>query len=157
LAPSLAAGSGGGGEESRSAAPGASVFGGGSGAPGRSGLDRAGAPSTRSDPPRVTFGNGRTPGIQKRDAEPRWRTPAVEPAPAAPAPPPVAHAPAPRPAVVAPVPTAPVLTQQLGVAPPADWSDPMWGLAGLLLIPAAGAALGYRQARAAHAAERLRA
>jgi len=32
----------------------------------------------------------------------------------------------------------------------------MWGLAGLLLIPAAGAALGYRQARAAHAAERLR-
>lgn len=157
LAPSLAAGSGGGSAESRSAAPGESVLGGfGAGAPGRSGSDRAGAPGARFDPPRVTIGNGRTPGIQKRDSEPRWRTPAVEPAPAAPPPAPAAPAPAPPPAVVAPAPTAPVLTQQLGVAQPADWSDPLWGLAGLLLIPAAGAVLGYRQARAAHAAERLR-
>jgi hypothetical protein len=153
LAPSLGAGSG--GAAARSAAPDASVSG-GAGAPGRSGTDHGGAPSARFDPPRVTIGNGRTPGIQKRDSEPRWRTPAVEPAPAAPAPPPAAPLPAPPPTVVAPAPTAPVLTQQLSVAPPADWSDPLWGLAGLLLIPAAGAVLGYRQARAAHAVERLR-
>jgi hypothetical protein len=54
------------------------------------------------------------------------------------------------------IPAAPVLTQQTGDSRPADWSDPLWGLAGLLLIPAAGAMLGYRQARAAHAVERLR-
>lgn len=159
LAPSPAAGSGsGGGAESRSAAPGASVVGGfgAAGAPGGSGSDRAGVPSARFEPPRVTIGNGRTPAVQRRDSEPRWRTPVFEPAPAAPPPPPAAPAPAPPPAVVAPAPSAPVLTQQLGVTEPTDWSDPLWGLAGLLLIPAAGAVLGYRQARAAHAAERLR-
>ena len=158
LAPSLAAGSGDGGAAARSAAPGDSVLGGfgAAGTPGRSGMDRGGAPSARFDPPRVTIGNGRTPGVQKRESEPHWRTPAFEPAPAAPAPPPAAPVSPPPPAVVAPAPTAPVSTQQLGVAQPADWSDPLWGLAGLLLIPAAGAVLGYRQARAAHAAERLR-
>ena len=35
------------------------------------------------------------------------------------------------------------------VAPTAGVADPLWGVAGLLLIPAAGAILGYRQARAA--------
>jgi hypothetical protein len=54
------------------------------------------------------------------------------------------------------IPAAPVLTQQMGDPRPADWTDPLWGLAGLLLIPAAGAMLGYRQARAAHAVESLR-
>jgi hypothetical protein len=44
----------------------------------------------------------------------------------------------------------------LGVAAATDWSNPLWGLAGLLLIPAVAAALGYRQARAAQAAVRLR-
>ena len=43
-----------------------------------------------------------------------------------------------------------------GGCPAADWSDPLWGVAGLLLIPAAGATLGYRQARAAQAVDRLR-
>ncbi len=158
LAPGLAGGSGDGGAQSRSAGSTASVFGGfgAAGAPGRSGLDRAGAPSAPFDPPRVTVGNGRTPGIQKRDSEPQWRAPVSEPAPAAPPPPPAPPAPAPAPSWVERIPAAPVLTQQMGAAPPADWSDPMWGLAGLLLIPAAGAVLGYRQARAAHAAERLR-
>ena len=157
LAPSLAAGAGDGGAQSRSAGSTASVFGGfgAAGAPGRSGLDRAGAPSAGFEPPRVTFGNGRAPVVQKRDAEPQWRGPVSEPAPAAPPPPPAAPAPVPAPTRVDPVPDAPVLTQQMGEAGPADWSDPLWGLAGLLLIPAAGAVLGYRQARAAHAAERL--
>lgn len=159
LAPSLARGSGNDGAASRSAEGGASVFGGvGAGrTPGGSGMDRAGVPSARFDPPRVTFGNGRTPGTQQRDSEPPWRAPVAEPAPAAPPPPPPpAPAPAPAPSWVGRIPAAPVLTQQMGEPRPADWSDPLWGVAGLLLIPAAGAVLGYRQARAAHAAERLR-
>ncbi|MFI5507379.1 hypothetical protein ACIA48_07920 [Mycobacterium sp. NPDC051804] len=158
LAPSLAAGSGDSGAASRSAGSDASVFGGfgAADAPGRSGSDRAGAPNAGFNAPRVTVGNGRTPGIQKRDPEPQWRAPVSEPAPAAPPPPPPAPAPAPAPSWVNRLPAAPVLTQQMGDAPPVDWSDPLWGLAGLLLIPAAGAVLGYRQARAAHAAERLR-
>ncbi|MBY0286169.1 MAG: hypothetical protein K2X52_03340 [Mycobacteriaceae bacterium] len=159
LAPSMAAGSGADGAESRSAEGGASVFGGiGAGrTPGGSGMDRAGVPSARFDPPRVTFGNGRTPGAAKRDSEPQWRAPVAEPAPAAPPPPPpTAPAPAPAPSWVGRLPAAPVLTQQTGEPRPVDWSDPLWGVAGLLLIPAAGAVLGYRQARAAHAAERLR-
>jgi hypothetical protein len=41
------------------------------------------------------------------------------------------------------------------VAPAAELTGPMWAVAGLLLIPAAGAILGYRQARAADAAARL--
>jgi hypothetical protein len=49
----------------------------------------------------------------------------------------------------------PDVATELGVAPAADLSEPLWGLAGLLLIPAAGAALGFRQARATQAAERL--
>lgn len=159
LAPSLAAGSGNDVAESRSAEGGASVFGGvGAGrAPGGSGVDRAGVPGARFDPPRVTFGNGRTPGTQQRDSEPQWRAPVAEPAPAAPPPPPPPPPPpAPAPSWVGPIPAAPVLTQQMGEPRPVDWSDPLWGVAGLLLIPAAGAVLGYRQARAAHAAERLR-
>jgi hypothetical protein len=41
------------------------------------------------------------------------------------------------------------------VAPAAELADPLWGVAGLLLIPAAGAILGYRQARATQAAAKL--
>jgi hypothetical protein len=41
------------------------------------------------------------------------------------------------------------------VAEPTGGLDPLWGVAGLLLIPAAGAILGYRQARAAHSAAEL--
>lgn len=126
-------------------------------APSGSGSGRADVPSTRFSPPRVTVGNGRDPAIRRGEPEPRWQAPAIQPAPAAPPPPP----PAPR-APEAPSswvkldPAPPVLTQQLGVAAATDWSNPLWGLAGLLLIPAAGAALGYRQARAAQAADRLR-
>jgi hypothetical protein len=102
----------------------------------------------------VTVGNGRSPGILSGDdREPRWDNPAPDPAPAPPPPPPP---PAPvAPSLIDRIATPPSLPKQLGVAPASDWSDPLWGIAGLLLIPAAGAALGYRQARAAHAAERL--
>ena len=132
------------------------VFGGAE-PPSRSGSNRADVPETRFDSPPVTVGNGRDPVTARRAPEPQWQAPALHPVPAAPAPalPPPA-APAPQPARVERAPEAPVLTQQLGVAPTPGWSNPLWGLAGLLLIPVAGAALGYRQARAAHAAERLR-
>ncbi len=103
-------------------------------------------------PPKVTFGDGRTPGVQDTDPEPRWRGGGGEPAP----PPP------PETAVVdiAPPPTTnrtpkPPVVRQLIVSPAAELTDPMWGVAGLLLIPAAGAILGYRQARAAQAVAEL--
>jgi hypothetical protein len=158
LAPSVAPGSG----ELRSSESGASVFGefGAAGSPDRSGSDRADVPNARFTPPRVTLGNGRTPGIRRGESEPRWQAPVPQPSPAAPpapaAPPPPPPAPAPPPLWVNRLPAAPSLTQQSGVAAEANWSDPLWGLTGLLLIPAAGAVLGYRQARAAHAADRLR-
>lgn len=103
--------------------------------------------------PKVTFGNGRQP--------------APAPAPA------IVSAPQPDvspPPVVVPVP-APMGIPQSAVAPAApvelsarhDWDSvrpgqPMiswFGLAGLVLIPLGGAALGYRQARAAKAASGL--
>jgi hypothetical protein len=121
------------------------------------GSDHQGAPDAGFQSPRVTFGNGRTPGDHGDGPQPHWQAPArqaeLEPAPPPPPPPP--PAPAPPSSWVDRIATPPVPTKQLGVAPAADWSDPLWGIAGLLLIPAAGAALGYRQARAAQAVDRL--
>ncbi|WP_126298335.1 hypothetical protein [Mycolicibacterium phlei] len=77
------------------------------------------------------------------------------PAPAAPAPEPPAPVVAP-PSWVERVITPPAITKQFAVTPPTDIASPLWGIGGLLLIPIAGAALGYRQARAAQAAERIR-
>ena len=121
----------------------------------RPGSDYSHAPNGAFKPPKVTFGDGRTPGVQDTDPEPRWRGGGAEPAPPPPPPPPatevvdIAPPPgtnhAPRPAVI----------RQLIVAPAAELTDPMWGVAGLLLIPAAGAILGYRQARAAEAVAKL--
>ena len=121
----------------------------------RPGSDYSHPPNGAFKPPKVTFGDGRTPGVQDTDPEPRWRGGGAEPAPPPPPPPPatevvdIAPPPgtnhAPRPAVI----------RQLIVAPAAELTDPMWGVAGLLLIPAAGAILGYRQARGAHAAAEL--
>ena len=128
-------------------------------APIRSGSDHVAPPSARVEPPPVTVGNGREPVVKRGAPEPLWQAPAFSQAPAAPPPampPPPAAPVVTPPSRVSPKPESPILTHQLGVAPAADWSNPLWGLAGLLLIPVAGAALGYRQARAAHAAERLR-
>jgi hypothetical protein len=110
-------------------------------------------PTGAFKPPKVTFGDGRTPGVQDTDPEPRWRGGAPEPAP--PPPPPATEV-----VDISPAPRAdrsprPPVIRQLIVAPAAELTDPMWGVAGLLLIPAAGAILGYRQARAAHAVAKL--
>jgi hypothetical protein len=124
----------------------------GSGSNDRSGSDNPGSPSSKFEPPKVTVGNGRTPGIQDDDREPRNWAPAPEPAPAPPPPP----APAPQPpSWVERIYTPPAMPKQLGVTPASSLTDPLWGIAGLLLIPAAGAVLGYRQARAARAAAEL--
>lgn len=121
----------------------------------RPGSDYSPAPSATFEPPKVTFGDGRTPGVQAPASEPRWWGSASEPAPPPPPPPPP-----PAPVIAPPKPTPPrvhaPVAEQLVVAPTSTVHDPLFGLAGLLLIPAAGAVLGYRQARAAQGAEKLR-
>jgi hypothetical protein len=131
---------------------------GGTGPTDAPGSARFGGPESGFQSPQVTFGNGRTPGAHLQDPEPQWQAPAPQPAPepASPPPPPPLPAPAPPASWVDRIATPPLETTALGVAPAADWSDPLWGVAGLLLIPAAGAALGYRQARATQAVDRLR-
>lgn len=126
----------------------------GSGSNDRSGSDHPGAETGQFEPPRVTVGNGRSPGVQDDDHGPRFRVNAPEPEPAPPPPPPPPAAP--EPSWADRIYTPPAMPKQLGVAPAADWSEPLWGIAGLLLIPAAGAVLGYRQARAAQHVEKLR-
>jgi hypothetical protein len=109
--------------------------------------------SPQSKKPKVTFGDGRTHGVQVHDREPRWDWTAPEPAPPPP-PPQVITVPL-NPPTVSPVAPHHGVVTQLVVAPMAGIADPLWGVAGLLLIPAAGAILGYRQARGAHAAAEL--
>src|SRR5260370_456969 len=58
------------------------------------------------------------------------------------------------PPTISPVREQPGGVHQL-VAPTAGMADPLWGVAGLLLIPATGAILGCRQARAAEAIAKL--
>jgi hypothetical protein len=126
-----------------------------SGSSSRSGSDHPGAPKADFDPPRVTVGNGRSPGVQDDDREPRFGFTAPEPAPAPPPPPPPAPPPAPEPSWADRIYTPPAAPKQLGVTPTASWTEPLWGIAGLLLIPAAGAVLGYRQAKAAKSVAEL--
>ncbi|OBB35025.1 hypothetical protein [Mycobacterium sp. 852002-51961_SCH5331710] len=123
------------------------------------GSGAAGALAPAFEPPQVTFGNGRTPQSRGPAPEAGGESPAV-PAPAVPAP----ALPAPMPPEslppLAPTPLSrdtapPAVVRQFVVAPGAGTTDPLWGIAGLLVIPVAGAALGYRQARAAQAAERI--
>jgi hypothetical protein len=102
--------------------------------------------------PKVTFGDGRTPGVQPPDTGPHWGWSAPQPAP--PPPPEVITVPL-NPPAVGPVRETTGVVQQLVVSPTAGPADPLWGVAGLLLIPAAGAILGYRQARASQSAAEL--
>lgn len=126
----------------------------GSGAGGGGSSSGSGAPAATStfEPPKVTFGNGREPGIQNDDPAPRWRAPS--PQPAEPPPPPPPAPPVQSPSWTERIATPPTVARQFVVAPAAELTEPLWGIAGLLLIPAAGAVLGYRQARAAQSAER---
>ncbi len=120
----------------------------------RPGSDYSPDPTGAFKPPKVTFGDGRTPGVQDTDPEPRWRGGAPEPAPPPPPPPATEVVDIAPPPSINRTPGPPVI-RQLIVAPAAELTDPLWGVAGLLLIPAAGAVLGYRQARAAQAVAKL--
>ncbi|MDT5015709.1 MAG: hypothetical protein QOD39_1869 [Mycobacterium sp.] len=120
----------------------------------RSGSDYSPEPSGAFKPPKVTFGDGRTPGVQDTEREPRWRGGGADPASPPPPPPTIAVVDIAPPPSTNRTPRPPVI-RQLVVAPAAELTDPMWGVAGLLLIPAAGAVLGYRQARAAQAVAKL--
>lgn len=115
------------------------------------------SPTSRSGfvSPRVTFGNGRSPSGPDPDRESPTGGSAPEPALAPPPPPPPPAPPESPPSWVDAFSVPPIVTKQLVVSPAADVTDPLWGIAGLLLIPAAGAALGYRQARASQAVDRL--
>ncbi|RDH74640.1 hypothetical protein DVS77_30795 [Mycolicibacterium moriokaense] len=124
----------------------------------RAGSAYAGQPVSAFRAPRVVIGNGRTPGEhprgQRRASESvQWEsaqlTPPAEvpPAPAAieidvpPFPPPVPPIERMRPAAF--------VLGELGTSTIDTVPDPLAGLAGLILIPAVGAVLGYRQAKAA--------
>lgn len=123
--------------------------------PDRRGSDRRPWP----DPPGTEY------TVPERSAAPA-REQAPQPRPVAPEPRAVAAPPAPavapQPAAVAPDP-APRMAriEQSMLSIPTDGARPgqpmtsWFGIAGLLLIPLAGAALGYRQARAARAVGRL--
>jgi hypothetical protein len=111
---------------------------------------RPAAPAPRA--PRVRFGNGRTPQhAPPASPPPQGDVPVVVPVPA------------PPPEVVAPPPgrtsvgghLSPSAVLQLQGARSGLMTDPLFGLAGLVLLPAAGAVLGYRQAKAAQAARAL--
>lgn len=120
-----------------------------SGAAPRSGSDNARPPTVSAGSPRVVVGNGRSPGVQDhdRDSEPVRETPV---APAVPVAIEVTIAPLPPPLPpVERIQPPRLVFGEMGTAKIATTTDPLFGLAGLLLIPAVGAALGYRQARAA--------
>jgi hypothetical protein len=126
----------------------------------RSGGGYSGRPVMSFQAPRVTIGNGRTPGTH---------VPAPGPAPEAvlmqdslTSPAAVPSAPAVPTAIEINIPPLPpplppverirpaeLVTGQFGTSTTDTVTDPLAGLAGLILIPAIGAVLGYRQARAA--------
>jgi hypothetical protein len=93
-------------------------------------------------------GNGRTPGTHVPKADP-----APEAVPAAPAVPEaieitIPPLPPPLPPVERMRP-AELVVGEFGIGTTDTVTDPLAGVAGLILIPAIGAILGYRQARAA--------
>jgi hypothetical protein len=117
----------------------------------RPGSANIGAPAVPVGTPRVVVGNGRSPGLQIADADPVSENPvAPEAAPAVPVAIEVTIAPLPPPLPpVERIQPPRLVFGDMGTAKSDTTTDPFFGLAGLLLIPAIGAALGYRQARAA--------
>ncbi len=121
-----------------------------SGAVPRSGSDHIGASAVPVQSPRVVVGNGRSPGLQAADPEPGRENPVTpEVVPAVPAAIEVTIAPMPPLPPVERIRPPRLTVGEMGPAEIDTMTDPFFGLAGLILIPAIGAALGYRQARAA--------
>jgi hypothetical protein len=118
-----------------------------SGAVPRAGSDRIGTPTVSVRSPRVVVGNGRSPGLQ--DSEPVRENPEIVP-PAVPVAIEVTVPPLPPPLPpVERIQPPRLVVGELGTAKIDTTTDPLFGLTGLILIPMVGAALGYRQARAA--------
>jgi hypothetical protein len=129
--------------------------------PGGGGSDYSGQPASAFRAPRVTIGNGRTPGTHVAEppsagqalltfdalAVPDASVPAAPPVPMAieidlpPLPPPLPP--------IERLGPAELVVGQIGYGTADTVTDPLAGVAGLFLIPAIGAVLGYRQARAA--------
>ena len=126
--------------------------------PGGGGSDYSGQPLSAFPSPRVTIGNGRTPGALAAQTAPE----AVLSYDALGAPQGVPEAPGVPTAIVIDFPPLPpplppverirpaeLVVGQFGYGTTDTVTDPLAGVAGLFLIPAIGAVLGYRQARAA--------
>ena len=126
----------------------------------RSGSGYSGQPVTAFRSPRVVVGNGRTPGthVPRPGSAPEAvlvQDAMISPAavPAAPAVPTaieinIPPLPPPLPPVER-IRTAELVVGHFGTGTTDTVTDPLAGVAGLILIPAIGAVLGYRQARAA--------
>jgi hypothetical protein len=123
-----------------------------SGAVPRSGSDHIGAPTVSVRSPRVVVGNGPSPGLQAGDPEPVRENPVIPEIvpPAVPVAIEVTVPPVPPPLPpVERIQPPQLVVGELGTAKVDTTTDPLFGLTGLILIPMVGAALGYRQARAA--------
>ncbi len=116
----------------------------------------SGQPTAGFNTPNVTFGNGRTPGTHV--APPPGASEAVLMYDALVAPQAVPAVPTaieiniPLPPPLPPVERigpAQLVVREFGTGTTVTVTDPLAGVAGLILIPAIGAVLGYRQARAA--------
>jgi hypothetical protein len=110
----------------------------------------AAPPITR---PRVTVGNGRAPGILtgRRAKAPTGEIPVASPA----VPPPVVTPQLPAPYRLEVTPAERMVASLWAAAAPGWPGGLLFGLAGLVLAPIAGAWLGVRQARASKAAAQL--
>ena len=113
------------------------------------------APSIRGlRSPRVVFGNGRSPGdpvpgVPEVLRDDSLEVPVADTAPAMPEAVEIDIPPLPPPSPPTEHIKAAVVVGELGIGTIDTSTDPLAGVAGLILIPAVGAVLGYRQARAA--------
>jgi hypothetical protein len=113
------------------------------------------APSIRGlRSPRVVFGNGRSPGdpvpgVREVLQDDSLEAPVADAAPAVPEAVEIDIPPLPPPSPPTEHIKAAAVVGELGIGTIDTTTDPLAGVAGLILIPAVGAVLGYRQARAA--------
>jgi hypothetical protein len=126
---------------------------------GAAGSGYSGQPGTAFRAPRVVIGNGRTPGThvptpgpapEAADTFTALDSPAANAAPAVPEAIEITIPPLPPPQPpVERIRSAELIVGEYGIGTTDTVTDPLAGVAGLFLLPAIGAVLGYRQARAA--------